>query len=576
MLRTESTDRIVETDVLIIGGGVTGLWSSIKARDFVDRVTIVDKGPKDWGGQGSRSGGAMVAVVPPDKLDEYLEDLVYYYDGYCDQELMELILKNSYDRMRDLQKLGYEFMADERGNLKGVPQRALAHVKCYIGQPFGMGGKNMVRVLLNKAESLGVERLGRIVITDILKSKGAAVGAIGFDSINGRFYCFRARAVIIAVGNGGWKVSYHHNTCAGDNVDLGLRAGAEVTNAEFARVWLTPRYFAWEGQTYLLPLGARLVNAKGESFMDKYSPRFGANTDPHYVARAMAIEALQGKGPFYMDLTAMKPESVEMITPKGKGWMRLNYLKLKDLGLDFFRDKSEWMTQLRYSIMGVHADLEGRTGVPGLFVAGRARATDPSVYSGGLSLMLCAVTGDITGEAAGRFAKLRDLGPLNPRKVAALKKETLAPLGKEGIPPVEVLREVREAVFPYDVCVLKNEKSMKTALGKLAAIKNELFPKMTASEPHYLMKMVEVRGITRLSELFVSASLFRKESRAGHFRVDYPERDDENWLCRVVGREEQGKIRYRKDPLPLKEYRIKATRYYSDNFTYPRVDHLLP
>jgi len=576
MPKTETMDRIIETDVLIIGGGVTGLWSSIKARDFVDRVTIVDKGPKDWGGQGSRSGGAMVSVVPPDKLDEYLEDLVYYYDGYCDQELMELILRNSYDRMRDLQKLGYEFMSDDQGNLKGVPQRALPHVKCYIGQPFGMGGKNMVTVLLNKAKSLGVERFGRIVITDILKSRGAAVGAIGFDSISGRFYCLKARAVIIAVGNGGWKVSYHHNTCAGDNVDLGLRAGAEVTNGEFARVWLTPRYFAWEVQTYLLPLGARLVNAKGETFMDRYSPNFGANTDPHYVARAMAIEALQGNGPFYMDLTAMTPESVEMMTPKGKGWMRLNYLKLKDLGLDFFKDKSEWMTQLRYSIMGIHADLEGRTGVPGLFVAGRARATDPSVYAGGLSLMLCAVTGSITGQTAGELAQSQPPMPLSERKVAALKKKILAPLGKDGIPPVEVLREVREAVFPWDVCVLKNEKSMKKALAKLAEIKHELFPRMSAREPHYLMKMTEVRGIMRLSELFVSASLFRKESRAGHFRVDYPERDDKNWLCRVVGREEGERIRYHKDPLPVKKYRIKPTRYYSDNFTYPRVDHLLP
>ena len=155
MPKTETMDRIIETDVLIIGGGVTGLWSSIKARDFVDRVTIVDKGPKDWGGQGSRSGGAMVAVVPPDKLDEYLEDLVYYYDGYCDQELMELILRNSYDRMRDLQKLGYEFMSDDRGNLKGVPQRALPHVKCYIGQPFGMGGKNMVHRIAQQGKEPG-------------------------------------------------------------------------------------------------------------------------------------------------------------------------------------------------------------------------------------------------------------------------------------------------------------------------------------------------------------------------------------------------------------------------------------
>jgi len=571
-----SPGKVIETGLLIIGGGITGLWASIRAREYVGRVTIVDKGPRDWGGQASRSGGGTVVVVPGERVEDFLEDLVYYYDGLCDQELMGDILAQSYDRMQDLERLGYKFMTDSKGQLCGIPQRHLDHVKCYVGAPFGMGGKNLVRVLVKEAERLGVQRLGRIVISDILTHNGTACGAVGFDSINGEFYVFKSRAVIIAVGNGGWKTSYQHNTCAGDNVDIALRAGAEASNCEFARVWLVPKRFCWEGQAYLLPLGAKLINAKGEDFMQRYSPVFGANTDPHYVARAMAIEALQGNGPFYMDCSAMSPESVEMVTPKGRGWMRLNYRKLKDLGMDFFKDRLEWMTQLRYSIMGIHADFEGRTNVPGMFASGRARTTDPSVYSGGLSLCLCAVTGYITGETAAQFASGQHQLPIDEAWVKTLKARLFSPPGKEGIPPVEVLREVRYAVFPYDVCILKNERSVKKALSKIEGIRAELLPRMAAREPHYLMKLIEVRGIILLSELFLRASLARTESRAGHFRVDYPDRDEKNGLCWYVASQGKEGISIRREPMPLERYRIKPDRYYSDNFRFPKVDHLVP
>ena len=101
----KNIDRVVETDVLVIGGGVTGLWAAIKAKEHVEGVIIVDKGPRDWGGQASKSGGAVVGVVPPDDhLDGFLEDFVYYYDGLCDQELMEVILNGSYEMIQDLQK----------------------------------------------------------------------------------------------------------------------------------------------------------------------------------------------------------------------------------------------------------------------------------------------------------------------------------------------------------------------------------------------------------------------------------------------------------------------------------------
>jgi succinate dehydrogenase / fumarate reductase flavoprotein subunit len=562
--------RVVETDILVIGGGVAGLWSAIKARQNVKRVTIVDKGPRDWGGQASRSGGAMVAAVPPDSPEDFIKDLVYYYDGLCDQELWNTIFKGSYDRLKDYQRLGYEFITDAGGRLKGIPQRGLDHIKCYLGKPFGMGGKNMVAVLVKEAERLGVERLGRIVVTDILKRDGVVAGAVGFDAITGEFYIFKTRAVILAVGNGGWKVSYHHNTCAGDTAYLGLNAGAEATSCEFARVWNVPKLFGWEGQTYLLPLGAKFVNALGETFMDRYSPVLGANTDPHYITRAMALEAREGRGPFYLDCTPMSPENRELVTPKGHGWMELNYLRLRDMGMSFFEDKLEWIAQMRLSVMGIAADLSGGTKVPGLFVTGRARATDPTVYIGGLSLCLCAVTGYATGEAAGLYAASQKNRAPYQGEIAEKKKGLYAQMGGKGISPKEALRQIQATVFPHDVSILKHADSLKRASQKLDRLEAETVPRMAAADAHYLMKLMEVRSILLMSQLYVRASIVRTESRAGHYRADYPERDDTKWLGQIMVSLDSGRFNLRFEPLPMDRYAIRPTRYYSDNFTFPK------
>ena len=570
MAGLKTLGRIIETDVLVIGGGVAGLWAALRARESVKRVLIVDKGPRDWGGQASRSGGAMVAAVPPDEPEDFIKDLVYYYDGLCDQELWSEIFKSSYGRLKDYERLGYEFITDTNGCLKGIPQRGLDHVKCYLGKPFGMGGKNMVAVLVKEAERLGVERLSRIVVTDILKRDGVAVGACGFDAINGDFHIFKARAVILAVGNGGWKVSYHHNTCAGDTAYLGLNAGAEVTSCEFARVWNVPKLFGWEGQTYLLPLGAKFVNALGETFMDRYSPVLGANTDPHYITRAMALEAQQGRGPFYLDCAGMSPENRELVTPKGHGWMELNYLRLRDMGMSFFEDKLEWIAQMRLSVMGIAADLQGRTKVPGLFVTGRARATDPTVYIGGLSLCLCAVTGYATGEAAGPYAASQKNRALHEGEVAEKKRELYAQAGERGISPKEVLREIQAIVFPHEVSILKHGESLMRASRQLDRLEAETVPRMVAHDAHYLMKLMEVRSILLMSQLYVHASLERTESRAGHFRADYPERDDKKWLRQIFVSRRKDSLATRTEPLPMDQYPIKPTRYYSDNFSFPK------
>jgi len=568
MTNLETLGKVIETDILVIGGGPAGLWAANRAANLGQKVLIVDKGPAEWGGEAYMSGGGVTAIIADEYIDKFVEQIVYYYDGLCDQELIEGILKQSRTRLEDMQRLGYEFHTNPDGTLKGIPQRGLSHITCYIGKPFGEGGKKLVGVLLKEAKRLGVKHLGRTLITELLKTDGKVVGAVGFNSINGIFYIFKAGATVLATGLGGWKTSYGKNTATGEGICMAMRAGAKIKNYEFMKVWNVPRLFSWEGQTWLLPLGARFVNALGEPFMDKYSPVLGANTDPHYIVRAMAVEARKGKGPFYLDCSPMKPEDRELMQPKG-GWMKINYEKLKKMGTDFFEQKLEWMPQANEPLGGIIADIKGKTAVPGLFGAGTVRNIETGLYIGGWHLGTTAVTGHIAGESAAEYVKSEKELPIEYEQVKSLKSRLYAPLGKPGISYKEVLTEVQNTFFPYDVMILKNKTSLERAIKKIEKIKDELLPQMSAADPHYLLKLEETKGTTIISEMFLRASLMRTESRAGHFREDYPDRDDRNWLKWIIISQKNGDLDLRTEPLPMERYKIQPTCYYMVNFSFP-------
>ena len=108
---------VFDTDVLIIGGGFSGSWAALTARQHVENVLIVDKGPRDWGGLGGMSGGDMIVKQPEFAAKDLVEELVYYYDGLCEQDVLEEILNQSYERFKDYEKMGHEFARDDSGRL---------------------------------------------------------------------------------------------------------------------------------------------------------------------------------------------------------------------------------------------------------------------------------------------------------------------------------------------------------------------------------------------------------------------------------------------------------------------------
>ena len=559
---------VFDTDVLIIGGGFSGSWAALTARQHVENVLIVDKGPRDWGGLGGMSGGDMIVKQPEFAAEDLVEELVYYYDGLCEQDVLEEILNQSYERFKDYEKMGHKFARDDSGRLMSIPQRGLELMRYYFYHPYGKGGAHTTQILNAELQRLNVQRIGRVEITDLIKDGDAVSGAVGFHAQSGTPCLFRAKAVILAAHNGGWKGSYLLNTCAGEGAALAYGAGASLRNMEFIENWNVPKLFAWEGQTGMLPYGARFLNGEGEDFMRRYSPKLGAKADPHYNVRGMAFEVRAGRGPIYFDTSTMSPEGVEIMTPTG-GWMKLNDTKLKELGIDFFKSKTEWMPQVLTSFGGTVADKDGWSGIPGLFVAGRARSVTPGVYMGGWATCITATTGYSAGEAAAQFVQGHDAVAFDEAYAASRLEAFTGYLGKDGIAPKDVISDMREVMSAPDIALMKTGKGLSRGLDRVEEIRSEVLPHLGARDPHELAKLFEATSTVLLTELCLNAALMRKESRAGHYREDYPERDNEHWLKWIEQKQVDGKREVHTVPVPLNDYPIKPYRYYMDNFNWP-------
>jgi succinate dehydrogenase / fumarate reductase flavoprotein subunit len=567
----DTLGQVIETDVLVIGGGLAGLWAANRARESVNDVLIVEKGPPlGWAGQGYFSGGGMEACPPTNDPEDHVKDVIYLGDGLYEQDVLENVFKQSWDRIQDLQRLGVEFLKDDSGDLWHVPQRGLDYLWCYLGKPYGSGGEDMMRALAKESQRLGVRYQHRTYITDLLKNDdGTVIGAVGFDTRSGDYFVFKAGAVIIATGNCSMKGHYEDILMScGDGTEMAYRAGAELKNMEFATIWVVPQHFRWEGITYMLPLGARFVDGNGEPFADPYSPILKSNIDYNYLCRFMAMEARKGKGPFYVDCSQMSDENKERMIPQS-GWTALQYQKLLDKGIRPFEEKQEWCPGINWLGGGVQTDLNMQTQVPGLFVAGKTRSIDPGIYFGGWSLCWCAATGRWAGEYAARHAQENKNREPNLANVKTLKKDLFASLQNGGHDPYDTLREVQETVFPYDVLILKNEASLTEALGKVKNIMANRVPQMGAKNVRDLMRLRETKAMARFAELFLEASLLRKETRASHYREDYPTRNNEQFLKWFhVAQKEDGSSKFREVPVPVEKYKIPIDRYYTDNFKF--------
>ena len=261
--------HIISTDVLIVGGGVTGCFAAIRAKDFPVKVILVEKASVGCGGVSPFARGVWIYWDPTSEPDPepLVKEITESTGLMVDPKWVRIALKMSYQNLLYIIKLGAESEKDAKGNIIQLPIIGSKHGVC---SPLPGGYHFMWRL---RAEALrkGVEVYERVMVVDLLKQKNHVVGAVGFSTRTGDFYIFRAKSVLLAAGS--LNQTSPHASSTGDGRALAFRAGAELRGMEFTGPCIAPRNLDTTGGLHLLfGSGAVLVNAKGERFMKRYNP----------------------------------------------------------------------------------------------------------------------------------------------------------------------------------------------------------------------------------------------------------------------------------------------------------------
>ena len=541
-----SQEKVIETDILVIGGGMAGSFAAIKAREQGLDVTLVDKGYA--GKSGSTPYAFWYAVFNPDwghELDAWVNYVSTLGEYLNNREWTEIVFKESYARYQDLVSWGVEFLKNEKGELESYRFPGIAT------ESFQVKKRVFGQVIRKQVVKTGVKVMDRIMITDLIKQDGRIVGAVGIAMESNDFHVFKAKAVIMCAGGSsfkpdGWPVS----ELTGDGDAMAYRAGAEIsgkefnepksTNADYPAV--TMGMFLWKAEKEGQSLGdhsppqvhkVKCINAHGEEIVG--IP--GAN----YLE--LEFEAHAGRAPVYQSMgpEGMSKDGEGATTPVQKGLAER--IGGSASGLSTHTSEGLWPINTKCA-----------TTLPGLYAAGDACSTMQvgAVYPGvGYGLCGASVTGARAGLGAAEYALGASRPEVNQEEIEKLKKGIFAPMERKGgFSPRWVTQVLRNFTIPYFVLYVKHEDRMNAVLTMVEFMRDHLVPKLRAGDAHELRLAIETKNMIHNAEMKLRASLFRKESRGTHYREDYPRRVDPDWLAWVTLKDEKGVVKLSKKPIP--------------------------
>jgi succinate dehydrogenase/fumarate reductase flavoprotein subunit len=540
---------LIDTDVLVIGGGAGGLLAALSAKRHGapgTRVTLVDSWMIGRTGHTAFSNAWKIVVLPEDDLDGILQEIVSGNDGIADQVLVREVLASSHARLRDFEAMGMKFARDDDGSYKRRPTRGLNLAR--VMYPEG-GGLEFSWALRRALEAEGVQLVDRLFITGLLGGgTGRIAGAVGINSRTGVFHAIKARATIVATNAITFRSGFVRDI-TGTGTLLAYRAGATLRNAEFSYVRPGTPKFYFEGITFAIQEGARWINAKGEPFMRDYEPDWGDEADVPRIARAMALENEKGNVPLYLDMSPI-PESLReyFIQSKVK-WMDNFFRKLGNEARTDMFGKTPYYALNQMTKMGIRTGADCRSDVPGLLAAGLAQAGCANHFAG-FHIGLCVGNGWIAGRSAIEDLDVLPPPRLDPAEVRFLHEEVVRPVDTSAKAESDlILRELQSIMFAYNIGILKRADRLEQARVAVEALVDK-FNALAAPHTHELVRLKETEAMLLAARFILGASLVRTESRLSHFREDYEARDDENWLVWVDITERGREPEFSRTPIP--------------------------
>jgi succinate dehydrogenase/fumarate reductase flavoprotein subunit len=544
----------IETDVLVIGGGLAGAFAAIKAKESgTERVTLVSKGKLGKDGISTFAAGVFQPAFPEDDtkaLSRLYASGNAWGGGLWDEQWLNVYLKESFERVLDMDRWGVEWEKTPDGKLERLEGRWKLPMALFKGP-------QMMEAVAKKVLRRKIHVVGHTMIIDLLTEKGkqggSVVGAIGFDVRTAALRLFKARAVILAAGGCGFKGRYvGHAAQTGDGYAMAYRAGAELGRFEIGDILhMTPTTMDLQGLNMYVGLGGKFINSCGERFMQDYDPEFGDSASMACIAEASAMEVRAGRGPIYLDMTHFDESCVRKL----KVVLPMPAKIMEQTGVivnDHFVKKLEWAPVFFGTIAsggGTTANTECETSLAGLYACGDAMARPkhfPKALSG------AAVTGNRAGRFAAEYA--RNAGPpeLDHAQLQEFQASLLAPLQqKQGLDPDHVILGIQEVLLPYEITVISRGDRLEKAIREVERLRDEEIPWIRASDAHSLRLAHEVRNMALVAEMYLRCRLLRQESRDGCLREDYPYTDNINWLKWITLQEWDGKMRLGTQDIPV-------------------------
>ena len=556
--------QVHKYDVVIVGAGGAGMRAAIESGQRAHTAVLTKLYPTR-SHTGAAQGGmcAALANVEEDNWEWHTFDTIKGGDYLVDQDAAEVMAKEAIDAVLDLEKMGLPFNRTPEGKID--QRRFGGHTRDHGKAPVRRAcyaadrtGHMILQTLYQNCVKHNVEFYNEYYVLDLLlveedatradgtpyKQKRVA-GVVSYDLASGELHVFQAKSVIFASGGVGkvFKTTSNAHTLTGDGMGIAFRRGLPLEDMEFVQFHPT----GLAGLGILLSEAARgeggiLRNADGERFMERYAPTIKDLAPRDIVARSMALEVREGRGCgpnkdyVLLDLTHLEPAHIDAKLPDITEFARTY------LGVEPYTEPVPVFPTAHNAMGGIPTNIKAEvlqdndTVVPGLYAAGEVACV--SVHGsnrlGTNSLLDLNVFGKRSGINAAEYAKTADFVelPENPELYTMELLETVR--GGTGTERVAQIRKELQDIMDANVQVFRDEKSLTEALNVIASLR-ERYKNISVQDKGKrfnldLLEAVELGFLLDMAQVMTVAALHRTESRGGHFREDYPDRDDENFM----------------------------------------------